>query len=521
MYTKSDLKQFKRRGVKVDQIDKQIDNFKTGFNSVQIQDAATISNGIHSLDEKQANEFIRIFEEKKNSLKMVKMVPASGSASRMFKTLNAFLVNYTGSDEDYLKYRQDKEPGSIFSFFEKLKEFPFHSHLREALYKDRYDLDKLLWKNQFPTILEYILTEKGLNYNATPKGLIDFHIYADHIRTAIEEHLVEAALYANDGKQAHLHFTVSEEHLPKFKTLLKPILKDYQKTYNLKYDITYSIQSPSTDTISLNKEGDLLRDKEGNIVFRPGGHGALIHNLDDLKEELIFIKNIDNVAPDRNKPEAVKYKKIIAGLLLSTQEQIFKYMKILRKKSNITGDILNEIEQFIYTNLGYKPQEGLIHANHKERVKYLQDLLDRPLRVCGMVKNEGEPGGGPFWVGDAEHGNRLMIVESAQINLKDKNQKKIFSQATHFNPVDIVCSIYNYKGKKYDLTKFIDHKQGFITSKSFEGKDIQIQELPGLWNGAMANWNTLFVEVPLSTFTPVKTVFDLLRFEHRNVFRVE
>ena len=521
MYTKSDLKQFKRRGIKPEQIDSQLENFKNGFNFVQIRDAATIGNGIHSLNDEQADEFIRIFEEKRNTLKIMKMVPASGSASRMFKTLNSFLNTYTGSDEDYLNFRLHKEPGSIFSFFEKLKEFPFYTHLKEALYKDRFDLDKLLWKNELITILEYILTDKGLNYNSTPKGLIDFHIYKDHIRTAVEEHLVEAALYANDGKMAHIHFTVSEEHMGKFKALLKHVLKDYQKKFNLKYDITFSIQSPSTDTVSLDSKGDLLRDNDGNIVFRPGGHGALIHNLNDLKEDLIFIKNIDNVTPDRNKADTVKYKKILAGVLLKTQARIFDYMKILNKKSSITEENLNEIEQFIYDNLGYKPKEDLVHPNLKERAKYLKNLLDRPLRVCGMVKNEGESGGGPFWVEDAEHGKRLMIVESAQVNQKDKNQKKIFTQSTHFNPVDIVCCTYNYKGKKYDLKDFIDNKQGFITNKSFEGKDIQVQELPGLWNGAMANWNTVFVEVPLSTFTPVKTVFDLLRFEHRNVFKIE
>lgn len=521
MYTKSDLKQFKRRGIKPEQIDSQLENFKKGFDFVQIRDAATIGNGIHSLNDEQADEYIRIFEEKRNTLKIMKMVPASGSASRMFKTLNTFFNTYTGTDEEYLNYRQNKEPGSLFSFFEKLKEYPFYPHLKEALYKDRLDLDKLLWKNQLLLILEYILTDKGLNYNATPKGLIDFHIYKDHIRTAVEEHLVEAALYANDGKLAHIHFTVSEEHVGKFKALLKTVLKAYQSEFNLKYDITYSIQSPSTDTVSLDAEGNLLRDADGNVVFRPGGHGTLIHNLNDLKEDLIFIKNIDNVAPDRNKADTIRYKKILAGLLLKTQNQIFNYMKILGKKNSLTEDNLNEIENYIYTNLGYKPKEGLVHGNIKERVKYLKDLLDRPLRVCGMVKNEGEPGGGPFWVEDAQHGTRLMVIESAQIDQKDKNQKKIFNQSTHFNPVDIVCSTYNYKGKKYDLKDYIDNNQGFITEKSFEGKDIKVQELPGLWNGAMANWNTLFVEVPLTTFTPVKTVFDLLRFEHRNVFKTE
>ena len=520
MYTKNDIKQFRHRGIKLVQIDKQIENFKKGFGFVKLQDAATLRNGIKSLTEEEENNYISIFENKKDALDMVKMVPASGSASRMFKTLNTFYNTYTGSDEDYLNFRQNKEPGTIFSFFEKLKEFPFYPHLKEALYKDMLDVDKLLWKNQFSEILEYLLTEKGLNYNSTPKGLIDFHIYQDHIRTALEEHLVEAALYCNNRKTANLHFTVSEEHLGKFKLLLKNILKDYQKEYNIKYKISFSLQKPSTDTISLDADGNILRDAQGNIVFRPGGHGALIHNLNDLKEELIFIKNIDNVAPDRNKADTIKYKKILAGLLLDIQEKVFGYLKILTKnRNNLTEEKLNEIENFISENLGYKLKEGFTFSSAKERIKYLKHLLDRPIRICGMVKNEGEPGGGPFWVGD-DTGSRLMILESAQIDLKDKEQKKIFSKATHFNPVDIVCSTYNYRGKKFDLNEFIDATQGFISKKSYEGQEIEVQELPGLWNGAMANWNTLFVEVPLSTFTPVKTVFDLLRFEHRNVFSV-
>lgn len=521
MYTKNDIKQFKRQGIKTEQIDQQLENFKKGFEFVKLQDAATIHNGIKNLNKEEENYFMQLFENKRHDLNMVKMVPASGSATRMFKTLNTFLATYTGSDEDYLNFRKNKEPGTIYSFFEKIKEFPFFPHLKEALYKDRLDIDKLIWKNQFTQILEYLLTEKGLNYNNTPKGLIDFHIYSDHIRKSVEEHLVEGALYCNNGKIVKLHFTVSEEHLSKFKTFLRTILKDYQKEYNVKFDITYSLQKSSTDTISLDKDGNLLRDKNKNVVFRPGGHGALIHNLNDLKEELIFIKNVDNVAPDRNKADTVKYKKILAGILLATQEKVYEYLKTLNKKSNITPGLLSEIEKFIHENLGFKIPEGIVYKDQKEHVKYLKDLLDRPIRVCGMVKNEGEPGGGPFWVGSPEKGSRLMILESAQIDMKDRDQKKIFSKATHFNPVDIVCSIYNYRGKKFDLKNFIDPLQGFITSKSFEGQDIQVQELPGLWNGAMANWNTLFVEVPLSTFTPVKTVFDLLRFEHRNVFNID
>ena len=518
MYTKNDIRQFKHLGIKTEQIDQQITHFKQGFEFVKLQDAATINNGIRSFTEEELAAFIQLFEDKRSSLDMIKMVPASGSATRMFKTLNSFLNTYTGSEEDYLNFRQHKEPGTMFSFFEKINEFPFYAHLKEALYKDRLDINKLVWKNQFITILDYLLTEKGLNYDNTPKGLIDFHIYNDHVRKAVEEHLVEGAAYCSNGKTAKLHFTVSAEHLNKFKAYLKPLLKTYQKTLNVKFDISYSIQKSSTDTVSLTSDGKLLRDKEGQIVFRPGGHGALIHNLNDLKEELIFIKNIDNVTPDRNKVDTIKYKKVLAGILLDVQAKVFNYLKLLDKKKNVTPDLLNDIEQFINEQLGFKLPIGKIYRDTNEHIKYLKQLLDRPIRICGMVRNEGEPGGGPFWVGTPETGIRLMIVESAQINMKDREQKKIFSSSTHFNPVDIVCSIYNYRGKKFNLKDFIDSSQGFITSKSFEGKDIQVQELPVLWNGVMANWNTLFVEVPLSTFTPVKTVFDLLRFEHRNVF---
>jgi hypothetical protein len=517
MYEKRDLKQFKRLGIKPEQVDEQLEHFKNGFDFIKLQRAATPGNGIQQLSEQEENDYIALYQEKRATLSMVKMVPASGSATRMFKMLNTFMATYTGSDTEYLQLRQEKGPGTILSFFEQLKTYPFFRQLREVLYKDHLDIDKLLRKNQFIEILEYLLTEKGLNYNATPKGLIDFHLYQEHVRTAFEEHLVEGALYCHNGKTAHLHFTVSEEHVKRFKALLKNIHKRYQQETGIQFDVTFSIQRGTTDTVSLTKAGELLRDKNGEIVFRPGGHGALIHNLNDLKEEIIFIKNIDNVTPDRNKASTVKYKQVLGGILLKTREKIFNYTRLLGKR-NIPPATLDEIETFIHEQLGYRPKENLSHPGQRERVKYLKQLLDRPLRVCGMVKNEGEPGGGPFWVGSPDTGYRLMIVESAQIDLKNKEQKNILSKSTHFNPVDIVCSTYNHKGKKYNLLDFIDTRQGFITAKSFEGEEILVQELPGLWNGAMANWNTIFVEVPLATFTPVKTIFDLLRVEHLNVF---
>lgn len=517
MLTKSDNKQLKKNGIKPEQIEKQLENFKRGFEFIRLQDAATLGKGIQVISEEDAEKYRNIYKEKRTQLEMVKMVPASGSASRMFKALNTFMATYTGSDDDYLNYRQDKEPGSIYSFFEKLKEYPFYARLTEVLYEDHLDLDRLLWKNQLITILQYLLTDTGLNYNTTPKGLIDFHIYQDHVRTAMEEHLVEGALYCSNEKNTNLHFTVSEEHMGKFKALLKKKQKAYEKKLGTQFKISFSIQKPSTDTVCLDSNGELLRDEKGELIFRPGGHGALIYNLNELKEKVIFIKNIDNVTPDRYKEETVKYKEILGGILLQMQEKIFGYLHLLNKR-HVTDEQLDEIESFIPKYLGFKPQENLTHQDRKSRIGYLKKLLDRPIRVCGMVRNEGEPGGGPFWVGTPETGYRLMIIESAQIDMDQKDQKKIFMRSTHFNPVDIVCGVYNYKGKKFNLEDFIDPTQGFITTKSYEGKEITVQELPGLWNGAMANWNTLFVEVPLSTFTPVKTVFDLLRFEHRNVF---
>jgi hypothetical protein len=327
---------------------------------------------------------------------------------------------------------------------------------------------------------------------------------------------VEGALYCNNGKTANLHFTVSREHVKRFKALLRDVRERYRQETGIQFKVTFSVQRRDTDTVSLTRDGRLLRDKNGEIVFRPGGHGALIHNLNELKEEVIFIKNIDNVTPDRNKESTVKYKQVLGGILLDTREKIFHYRRLLGKR-DVTPATLDEIEAFVRDHLGYKPAANAPRPDRRERVKYLKRLLDRPLRVCGMVQNEGEPGGGPFWVETPDAGSRLMIVESAQVDLNNKEQKQVFARSTHFNPVDIACSAYNHKGKKYNLLDFVDTRQGFITTKSFEGEEIRVQELPGLWNGAMANWNTIFVEVPLSTFTPVKTVFDLLRVEHLNV----
>ncbi len=517
MYTKADIADFKKRGIKKEAIDNQLENFQKGFGFVQLCEPATPENGIKTIPAEEEEYLIDLYENGSRNADVIKMVPASGSATRMFKALFHFIETYRDDNESFLTLIQNKQWDGMRDFFLSLNEYPFYEHLKNELWKTGKKIDKMLEKREYREILEFLLTEKGLNYGNTPKGLIDFHIYRDFVRTPLDEHLVEGALYGKVEKEARLHFTVSEEHLPHFKARLKKICKVFEKKYDVKYDVSFSIQKPATDTVSIDEKGAPVRDEKGHILFRPGGHGALIHNLNDIKADIIFIKNIDNVLPDRSKGDTVKYKKLLAGTLLEMQSKIFERLDLLIKR-NITDEQVDEIEHFLESQLGYKKPEGLTFTDRRKHIRFLFDLLNRPVRVCGMVRNEGEPGGGPFWVKAADGSRRLMIIESAQIDPKDKEQKKIFDRSTHFNPVDLVCGTKNYRGKRFDLLDFIDHSQGFITEKSYHGKEIRVQELPGLWNGAMANWITLFVEVPLSTFSPVKTVFDLRRTEHRNVF---
>ncbi|MEG1738522.1 MAG: DUF4301 family protein [Odoribacter sp.] len=517
-YSKEDLKHFKQRDIKAEQIDRQWENLKKGMTFVALTEPATVGNGITRIEAEAEECLLTQYEKARQTCDLVKMIPASGSATRMFKDLFTFSDTYKGTEEEFLALVQQRGPSTMFNFFTRLSEMPFYDHLTAVMWKEGKDIQKMIAKREYLEVLPYILGKKGLNYGNTPKGLVDFHIYRDFVRTAFDEHLVEGALYCNNGKKAQLHFTVSEEYLSSFKNRLKKVSKVFEKMFQVKYDVTFSIQKPATDTVSLDATGELLRDEEGQIVFRPGGHGALIYNLDELKADLVFIKNIDNVIPDRAKDDTVKYKKLLAGTLMEVQEKVFSYLHLLDKKP--TAEQLTEIDAFM-KRIGYKEAEGKTYKDAKEHIHHLRQLLNRPIRVCGMVKNEGEPGGGPFWVKAKDGSARLMIVESAQINLQDKEQKKVVDHSTHFNPVDLVCGIKNYKGKRFDLENFIDAEQGFISQKSYKGKEIKVQELPGLWNGAMANWITVFIEEPLTTFTPVKTVFDLFRVEHRNVLKNE
>jgi hypothetical protein len=508
MFTEKDNADILERGSNPLTVKQQIENFISGFPFLEVIKPATVGDGIIQMNEADAAEHIRHFEEKTASgASLLKFVPASGAASRMFKALyEAKDKLESGASEEEVKSNKN-----IHYFFENLTSFAFYPDLEKIAGKSPEKLSAL-------EILTLVLTEQGLNYGNLPKGLLKFHNYTDGNRTSFEEHCVEGALYArqNDGT-IHIHFTVSPEHQEKFEEHLAEIKTKYEQEYDASYCISFSRQKPETDTIAVTPDNKPFRKEDGSLLFRPGGHGALIANLSELDADLIFIKNIDNVVPDYLKPETIKYKKALGGLLLSLQEKIFSYQKLFDTHHYVAVEsaVLAEAANFAENVLNIKPPTNQYYTEKDELYHYLKNKFNRPIRICGMVRNEGEPGGGPFWAKNSDDSVSLQVVESSQIDFSDPQQKALADSATHFNPVDLVCACKNYKGEKFDLTNFTDPATGFISKKSLNGKDLKAQELPGLWNGAMADWNTLFVEVPIQTFNPVKTVNDLLRKEHQ------
>lgn len=461
--------------------------FREGFPYLDICRAAVAGDGILRADGAAAERYGAVYRELRPQRKVVKFVPASGAATRMFKALFEFLNDGVRSREvDELLAGLDR-----FAFAERLAEFTGGS--RDPR-----------------TVVSNILTE-GLGYGTLPKALILFHRYPDRNRTAFEEHLAEGALYAaGAGSEVCIHFTVSAEHREQFERLAAETVPFYEARFGVKYRIGYSCQKPSTDTLAVNPDDTPLRDGQGRLLFRPAGHGALIENLNEIDADLVFIKTVDNVAPDRLKSDTVIYKEMLAGLLLDLQRQAFGYLRRLDAGERVSAE---EMASFVSGRLCRRLPASFAALEPQRQVGLLRELLDRPIRVCGMVKNEGEPGGGPFWVREADGGESLQIAESSQIA---PQQKGLMTAATHFNPVDLVCGVRDYLGRKFDLTRYVDPQTGFISSKSQQGRPLKALELPGLWNGAMARWNTVFVEVPISTFSPVKVVGDLLRPQHRN-----
>ncbi len=508
MFTDSDYKQLETKGISADKVLNQLANFVKGFPYANLQKAALIGDGIQDLSPNELKNYIEIFDKAvEENIDVAKFVPASGAATRMFKALFEFIQAEPESRKDMLTNKPYAD------FAARLKDFAFHTELVACLQAkvDNSNAD------QIHTLIHHLLHEDGMNYGKLPKGLLQFHKEGDKSITPVEEHLRETAKYAQDKNQkGKVHFTVSPEHQSKFKEILDKVLSSYEERYKLKYDIGFSFQKSSTDTIAANPDNTPFRTEEGELLFRPGGHGALIENLNDMQNELIFIKNIDNVVPDHLQEDTVQYKKALAGLLLQKKSVIFDILKKLDStESEVIQSGINEGMRFLADQLQLEVPVAIEGSEQNEQITYLKNRLDRPIRVCGMVKNEGEPGGGPFWVKQSDGSTSLQIVEGAQIDPENDAQQTILNNSSHFNPVDLVCYIKNYEGKKFDLHQFIDPSTGFISEKTQNGKSLKALELPGLWNGAMANWITFFVEVPISTFNPVKTVMDLLRPQHQ------
>ena len=466
-------------------------------------------------NEKETKELSDFYTENAKNINILKFVPASGAASRMFKHLFEFRDNYKGADEDYKQFLKDKSFNSVYNFFDKIKNFAFYDDLKAVMLKHGLNIKQCIKSKDFVTVIDFLLSEKGLNYAKLPKGLLKFHNYPDGSRMSVEEHLVEGAVYCKDkNNNVAIHFTVSPEHKEEFIEEVNRLKGKYEKYFNVKFNIGFSIQKSSTDTIAVDMNNKPFREQDESLLFRPGGHGALIENLNDLEGDIIFIKNIDNIVPDKLREPTYLYKKVIAGYLLKLQKKTFEYLEML-PKGNLNNSQLDEIENFADNKLEIKIEDNFKNLTKPEKTKYLFDKLNRPMRVCGMVKNEGEPGGGPFWVRNSKGENSFQIVESSQIDLKNPEQNNIVQKATHFNPVDLVCGVRDYKGEPFDLKKYVNTSTGLISVKSKNGKNLKAQELPGLWNGAMADWITVFVETPIITFNPVKTANDLLRKQHQ------
>lgn len=507
MLTHEDKELLASKGISEAQIAEQLECFKKGFPFLKLAAAASVDNGGILIPEKEEQDaYLNAWDTyKQGDKKIVKFVPASGAASRMFKKLFEFLgADYHVPTTDFEK-----------KFFDHIHSFAFFNDLNAAcLDNTGKNIDALLTEHNYKAVVSNLLESAGLNYGSLPKGLLKFHRYADGVRTPLEEHLVEGALYAA-GKtgEVNVHFTVSTEHRQLFQKLVDTKTCEYASKYGINYHISFSEQKPSTDTVAADMENNPFRDKDGKLLFRPGGHGALIENLNDLDADIVFIKNIDNVVPDRLKDDTVTYKKLLAGVLVTLQKQAFSYLELL-DGGHYSHAELEEIIRFVQQKLHCRNQE-IKNLEDAELVIYLRKKLNRPMRVCGMVKNVGEPGGGPFLAYNADNTVSLQILESSQIDMNDPEKKAMFEKGTHFNPVDLVCAIRDYKGNKFDLLKHVDKATGFISYKSKNGKDLKALELPGLWNGSMSDWSTVFVEVPLSTFNPVKTVNDLLREQHQ------
>ena len=502
-FTAEDLQTIRDAGLTEGDVLSQLETLSGETIPLPLARACSIGDGIVAIPGAEREGLIALHDRAASQGRMTKFVPASGAASRMFQQWFEWEETEAFNETEDARVLQKQIP-----------RFAFYDDLARLVARDGRNISDLLSDNT-RKVLEYLLTPKGLDYGHLPKALIKFHAYPDGSRAALEEHLVEAVMYVQDERHVcRVHVTMSEEHRTAVEEYIAHVRDRYETSYGVRIDLSLSIQSPSTHTVAIGETGRLFRDETGRMVLRPGGHGALLKNLNEIEGDVIFVKNIDNVVPDRLKPETVSHKKILGGYLLKLQEEIFRYLRFLDGTTHDTGSF-PEIADFCRQRLSRSapPEFDTLPGSRKKKILF--DILNRPLRVCGMVKNEGEPGGGPFWVEEGDGTRSLQIVEKAQVDLESRRQRAIWESSTYFNPVDLVCGIKDYRGEKFDLERYVDQKTKIISHKSHEGKPIKVLELPGLWNGSMAGWNTVFVAVPSATFNPVKTVGDLLRDEHR------
>lgn len=505
MLSEQDLKQIADKGITVEKLNSQLEEFKTGFPFLKLEAAASVEHGIIATTPEEVKKYEAAWEDyKAQGHSIVKFVPASGAASRMFKDMFAFV------DADYDVPTTDFEK----KYFDNIEKFAFYDELDKTCRNNTgKGIKELMAEGRYKEVAANMLKPEGLNYGQLPKGMLLFHKYEEGPRTPMEEHLVEGALYAASDGRAAVHFTVSHDHLPMFKQRVADKADSYAKKYGIIYDISFSEQKPSTDTVAANADNTPFRNSDGSLLFRPGGHGALIENLNEISADVIFIKNIDNVVPDRLKADTVTYKQVIAGILVTLQQRAFDYLRKL-DSGVYNHEKIEEIIRFVQQDLCCRKSD-IKELEDADLVLYLKKKLNRPMRVCGVVKNVGEPGGGPFLTYNQDGTVSLQILESSQIDKNNAEYMEMFTKGTHFNPVDLVCAVKDYNGQPFNLPDFVDRTTGFISSKSKGGKELKALELPGLWNGAMSDWNTIFVEVPLATFNPVKTVNDLLREQHQ------
>jgi hypothetical protein len=511
-----DFRQAQTLGINATQLEDQLRTFAKSDFYLFLDRPCTIGDGILQVSEEQAKLFAARQEEAARRGRFLKFVPASGAATRMFQVPLAFLDTPPLPPLEALRHSAeggDSHSRELLAFFTGLRRFAFHDALRAILQANGKDLEELIDQGALEPILIHLLTERGLDYRSLPKGLLPFHRYPEENRTAFEEHLVESIHYVRDAEGAcRLHFTVSPEHRQGFLDLMAAVCPRYERRHGVRFLLDYSVQKRSTDTLAVDPDNRPFRHKDGSLLFRPSGHGALLENLNDLQGDLVYLKNIDNVVHDRLKPTTTAWKKILGGLLCTVQDHIHDLLTRLQQGElpdpQETSDLLHHrLHLTLPPNFGQWASE--------RRKQWLLDRLNRPLRVCGVVRNVGEPGGGPFWVRARDGALSLQIVESAQVDPRSAEQMAVWNAATHFNPVDVVCAVRDYTGRPFDLRHFVDRDAVFISRKSKDGRDLKALERPGLWNGSMADWITLFVEVPRITFNPVKTVTALLAPEHQ------